>query len=171
MPRPVRTVLPRLFVRSLLSTLMLTGLLLVPTTAHAATSSATDRHRPAHPGRTLVHYRVRPGDTATVIATRLHAWTAELLRINHRSPGDVWRVGERVVVPVVAERAHRASSTGTTSSARATRASKTQVRDEVGAGRPRSRHGQPDGPGPSRGRSRAGSSTCTPRWEPSARCR
>ena len=128
MPPPVRAVLPRLILRSLLSTLLLAGLLLVPTTAQAATDHTADRHRPAHPaGRTLVHYRVRPGDTATVIATRFHAWTAELQRINHRSPGAVWRVGERVVVPVVTARARGAASSGTTS----TRASKTQVRAEV----------------------------------------
>ena len=128
MPPPVRTVLPRLVARFLLPTLLLAGLLLVPTTARASTEHAADRHRPAHAGRTLVHYRVRPGDTATVIATRFHAWTAELLRMNHRSPGAVWRVGERVVVPVVSARAHGAFPTAT---AGRSRPSKTQVRAEV----------------------------------------
>ncbi len=50
---------------------------------------------------------MRPGDTASVIAKRFHAWTAELQRINHRSARSVWRVGEKVVVPVVTARAGR----------------------------------------------------------------
>lgn len=113
----------------LLAGLLLVGLLTVPVAANAATERGTDRHPPTQPGRTLVHYRVRPGDTATAIATRFHAWTAELLRVNHRGPGAVWRVGERVLVPVVTARARpgRTSSTQDQTS----RASKSAVRAEV----------------------------------------
>ena len=42
---------------------------------------------PGHPDRAIVRHQVRPGDTATGLAVRYHAWTAELLRLN--------RLGER----------------------------------------------------------------------------
>ncbi|MEP6815979.1 MAG: lytic transglycosylase domain-containing protein [Marmoricola sp.] len=60
---------------------------------------------PGHPGRRVVTYRVRRGDSATMIAVRFHAWTAELLRINHKSTGSLWYAGEKVRVPVVVKRA------------------------------------------------------------------
>ena len=52
-------------------------------------------HRKPHPHRTIKRYRVRPGDTPSGIAVRYHAWTAQLLRINHTRTlyaGDVIRV-------------------------------------------------------------------------------
>lgn len=52
-------------------------------------------HRKPHPHRTIKRYRVRPGDTPSGIAVRFHAWTAQLLRINHTHTlyaGDVIRV-------------------------------------------------------------------------------
>ncbi len=61
---------------------------------------------PGHPGRRVISYRVHRGDSATGIATRFHAWTAELLRINHKTGRSLWYVGERVRVPVVTSRAH-----------------------------------------------------------------
>ena len=55
-------------------------------------------HRKPHPNRTIKRYRVRPGDTPSGIAVRYHAWTAQLLRINHTS--TVY-VGDVIRVPVV----------------------------------------------------------------------
>jgi hypothetical protein len=74
------------------------------------TSSATsdlrlvsaDRQRwPGHPGRVLVRYRVRPGDTATGLAVRFHAWTRELRAVNHLGRHARLYVGERLTIPVV----------------------------------------------------------------------
>ena len=61
-----------------------------------------------HPGRRLVRYTVRPGDTATGLAVRFHAWTAELLALNHLGARDHLLVGQRLRIPVVraAARAH-----------------------------------------------------------------
>lgn len=62
-------------------------------------------HRKPHPHRTIKRHRVRPGDTASGIAVRYHAWTAQLLRINHTR---TLYAGEVILVPVVtrAVRAH-----------------------------------------------------------------
>ncbi|MDP9823532.1 transglycosylase SLT domain-containing protein [Nocardioides massiliensis] len=51
--------------------------------------------------REHVDYTVKPGDTATGIATRLHAWTAELISVNDLGPSATLRVGETITVPVV----------------------------------------------------------------------
>jgi LysM repeat protein len=69
--------------------------------AYVVTRSRDGRPWKGHPGRTLRRYTVRSGDTATRIAVRFHAWTAELLAINHRTASSYWYVGERVTVPVV----------------------------------------------------------------------
>jgi hypothetical protein len=63
------------------------------------------RRWPGHPGRRIVAYRVHKGDSATRIAVRFHAWTDELLRINHKTTRSLWYAGERVRVPVVVKRA------------------------------------------------------------------
>lgn len=55
-------------------------------------------HRKPHPHRTIKRYRVRPGDTPSAIAVRHHAWTAQLLRINHTS---TLYAGDVILVPVV----------------------------------------------------------------------
>ena len=59
--------------------------------------------------RRIVHYRVRPGDTATGLAVRFHAWTDELLKMNHLTPRSILYVGQRLRIPVVraADRADR----------------------------------------------------------------
>jgi LysM repeat protein len=65
---------------------------------------------PGHPGRTIVKHVVKPGDTATGLAVRYHAWTAELLRLNGLSESSYLIVGETLRIPVVdaAVRKHRA---------------------------------------------------------------
>jgi soluble lytic murein transglycosylase-like protein len=47
--------------------------------------------------RRIIRYRVRPGDTASGLAVRFRAWTAEVVAMN----GPVLRVGERIRIPVV----------------------------------------------------------------------
>ena len=44
---------------------------------------------------------MRPGDTATELAVRFHAWTDELIAHNHLGPGAGLTVGERIEIPVV----------------------------------------------------------------------
>lgn len=62
-------------------------------------------HRKPHPYRTIKRYRVRPGDTLSGFAVRFHAWTAQLMRINHTR---TLYAGDVILVPVVtrAVRAH-----------------------------------------------------------------
>jgi Transglycosylase SLT domain/LysM domain len=56
---------------------------------------------PGHPDRTIVRHRVQPGETATSLAVRYHAWTAELLRLNHLGArGAIYR-GQVLRIPVV----------------------------------------------------------------------
>lgn len=62
-----------------------------------------------HPGRRMVHYTVRPGDTATELAVRFHAWTDELLAVNHLGRHEVIYVGETLTIPVVRAAARRAA--------------------------------------------------------------
>ncbi|WP_310962953.1 transglycosylase SLT domain-containing protein [Nocardioides terrisoli] len=65
-------------------------------------SAAGQRHPwPGHPGRHIVVHTVRSGDTVTGLAVRFHAWTAELISINHLGRSGVIRIGERLRIPVV----------------------------------------------------------------------
>jgi LysM repeat protein len=64
-------------------------------------ATSAGRPWPGHPGRSIVVHRVRPGDTATGLAVRYHAWTDELLRLNHLGRHSVLYVGERIRIPVV----------------------------------------------------------------------
>jgi LysM repeat protein len=56
---------------------------------------------PGHPDRALVQHTVRSGDTATGLAVRYHAWTDELLRLNHLGAGTTLRRGQVLRIPVV----------------------------------------------------------------------
>lgn len=76
------------------------SLVLVPVLACPASAD----HERLPRGRTPTPYVVRPGDTATGLAVRFHAWTAELVAHNHLGPGGSLRVGQRIVVPVVTDR-------------------------------------------------------------------
>ncbi len=71
-------------------------------TARPVVGTASDLvpvgHRTRHPNRIIKRYRVRPGDTPTSIAVRYHAWTAQLISMNH---GPRLYVGEVIRVPVV----------------------------------------------------------------------
>ncbi len=85
-------VLARLTAAGVTGGLLLTGLTALPATAD-------DRPLPA--GRIAKSYTVKPGDTATGLAVRFHAWTAELISHNHLGGAATLRVGQRIEIPVV----------------------------------------------------------------------
>jgi soluble lytic murein transglycosylase-like protein len=63
---------------------------------------------PGHPDRTIVRHAVRPGETATALAVRYHAWTAELLRLNHLGSNGTIYQGQLLRIPVVISAVRRA---------------------------------------------------------------
>lgn len=73
------------------------GLALAP-----AAPAAADHERLPQ-GRHLKSYTVKRGDTATGLAVRFHAWTAELISHNHLDSSGRLRVGQRIEIPVVTE--------------------------------------------------------------------
>jgi hypothetical protein len=78
----------------------------------ALTTPASAEHERLPDGRQIKPYTVRPGDTATELAVRFHAWTDELIAHNHLGPGAALTVGEQIEIPVVTAavtkgRAHR----------------------------------------------------------------
>ncbi len=78
-----------------------TAVALLPAAAQAAPW-------PGHPDRSIVRHTVRPGETATGLAVRYHAWTAELFRLNRLgSNGMVYR-GQVLRIPVVLSAVRRA---------------------------------------------------------------
>jgi soluble lytic murein transglycosylase-like protein len=89
--------------------LALTVTLFTVTLFAAAPADARGRPWPGHPDRTLVGHVVRPGDTATGLAVRYHAWTRELVALNGLGRRATLRVGERIRIPVVVSvvRKHR----------------------------------------------------------------
>ena len=108
------SVLPRTL--ATLSAATAAGVLTVLPADPAGASSAPDTVRtaattggwPGHPDRSLVRHVVRRGDTATTLAVRYHAWTAELVALNHLGARGALRVGQVIRIPVVvsATRAH-----------------------------------------------------------------
>ena len=74
-------------------------------TAVVAAAPASADHERLPRGRTLTPYVVKQGDTATGLAVRHHAWTAELIAHNHLGGNGDLRVGQRIVIPVVRDRA------------------------------------------------------------------
>ena len=78
---------------------------------------------PGHPDRSIVRHVVRPGDTATGLAVRYHAWTAELIRLNRLGakgtllpgPGaaDPGRALRRTPAPAARSRKPRATPRST----------------------------------------------------------
>jgi LysM repeat protein len=99
-PRPT---LPRLLASGLVGAALVLG---------SAPAGAASGDLPS--GRRIVDHRVKPGETATGLAVRFHAWTAELIAHNDLGPDGRIRVGQRLEIPVVAAAvAHRPSPTGT----------------------------------------------------------
>lgn len=94
--------IPRLLT-SLLTTAVVGASLAVASPA----APAAARHGDLPPGRTMTPHTVRAGETATELAVRYRAWTAELIRYNHLGPdGDLY-VGQRIVIPQVTDRLDR----------------------------------------------------------------
>jgi len=77
-----------------LAALVTVGALAAGVTLPAGPAEADERRR-------IVSYVVRPGDTATELAVRFHAWTAELLAVNHLTERSTLYVGQRLRIPVV----------------------------------------------------------------------
>ncbi len=63
---------------------------------------------PGHPDRAIVRHQVRPGDTATGLAVRYHAWTAELLRLNGLGKHGAIYQGQVLRIPIVISAVRRA---------------------------------------------------------------
>jgi soluble lytic murein transglycosylase-like protein len=94
LPRPT---LPRLLASGLVGAALVLG---------SAPAGAASGDLPS--GRRIVDHRVKPGETATGLAVRFHAWTAELIAHNNLGPDGRIRVGQRLEIPVVvAAVAHR----------------------------------------------------------------
>lgn len=92
-----------------LATMVVAGVLVAGSWAPAAAHAHRHGHPwPGHPGRRVIVHRIHPGDTATGLAVRFHAWTAELLAINHLHRRSTLYVGERIRIPVVVAAARRA---------------------------------------------------------------
>jgi soluble lytic murein transglycosylase-like protein len=89
-PRSSRPGLPRLLASGLVGAALVLG------TAPAVAASGE-----LPPGRRIVDHRVRPGETATGLAVRFHAWTSELIAHNHLGPDGRLLVGQRLEIPVV----------------------------------------------------------------------
>jgi len=88
MPSPLQ-VLSRLTVATVTGGVLLSGL----------PAAADHQHLP--PGRRITPYTVKSGDTATGLAVRFHAWTAELISHNHLGRRGSLQVGQRIKIPVV----------------------------------------------------------------------
>ncbi len=67
--------------------------------------AAQAKRWPGHPDRRIVVHVVRPGNTATGLSVRYHAWTREFIELNGRR----LFVGQRVRIPVVVSAARKAA--------------------------------------------------------------
>lgn len=56
---------------------------------------------PGHPHRHLIRHTVHRGETVTGLAVRYHAWTRELIALNHLGKHPRLRIGEHLRIPVV----------------------------------------------------------------------
>ena len=119
MTSPVRTWLTRFTTGTTTAGLLLLGLPAVvassgpapapergPATTSDVPADGLDlvSHRAKHPHRKIKKYRVRPGDTPGSVAVRYHAWTAQLVAMNHSSR---LYVGQVIRIPVVVKAARK----------------------------------------------------------------
>ncbi len=99
--RPARRPDRRLARRAAAVLSVATAVALIPAAAQA-------NPWPGHPDRSIVRHTVRPGETATGLAVRYHAWTDELFRLNRLgSTGAIYR-GQTLRIPVVLSAVRRA---------------------------------------------------------------
>jgi len=106
-------------------------------TGPLAAPAAAD-HEPLPQGRDLRSHVVQPGETATELAVRYHAWTAELIAHNHLGDSAALQVGQRLEIPVVRsavpERSARRSRTADDQSGdRSSGPTRARVRDRIEA--------------------------------------
>lgn len=97
--RTIPRTIPRLLTGLLTTAVVGAGLAVA-----SPASPAAARHTDLPPGRTMTPHTVRAGETATELAVRYHAWTAELIRHNHLGPDGTLYVGQRIVIPQVTDR-------------------------------------------------------------------
>ena len=83
-----------------------------PRAAAAAAPAPRGRGRGTRTAPSCVH-RVRAGETATALAVRYHAWTAELVALNRLGRGAHVYVGQRLRIPVVLSAVRKARGHGT----------------------------------------------------------
>ncbi len=112
MSLPRRTLSARLIPRLITLVVFVTATALlpvVPVLPAARAAAAAAAPWPGHPDRALVRYVVRPGDTATGLAVRYHAWTAELISLNRLGAKGTLRQGQELKIPIVLSAVRRAS--------------------------------------------------------------
>src|SRR3546814_11209760 len=98
--RPARHVRPRLIGRLARLVATASAGALMFTLAPTLTSQAAAEEK-LPPGRDLVPYTVKAGDTATGLAVKYHTWTRELLSYNDLDGQRRLRVGQRIQHTVV----------------------------------------------------------------------
>jgi LysM repeat protein len=86
----------------------LAGAVAFATAVTLAPTAASATAWPGHPDRTIVKHQVRPGETATSLAVRYHAWTAELLRLNRLGSNGAIYQGQVIRIPVVVSAVRKA---------------------------------------------------------------
>jgi hypothetical protein len=86
----------------------LAGAVALATAVALAPTSAGATAWPGHPDRTIVKHEVRPGETATGLAVRYHAWTAELLGLNRLGSRGALYQGQVIRIPVVVSAVRKA---------------------------------------------------------------
>lgn len=92
-------------------------------------AAAHDQDLPA--GRKVVTYTVKPGDTATELAVRFHAWTDELVSHNHLGSHATLRVGQRLRIPVVLAAVRREAAKARTARPAARAATKARAKPQA----------------------------------------
>jgi soluble lytic murein transglycosylase-like protein len=106
--------IPRLLAGALTTVVLAAGL---------AFASPAEAHHAAPPaGRTLTPYTVKAGETASELAVRFHAWTAELIRYNHLGRSGRLYAGQHIVIPQVTARLPKPKAAAATPPSRAPKA-------------------------------------------------
>jgi hypothetical protein len=96
--------LPRLAAHLAAAVTLATVASLVPSVAEATPW-------PGHRDRTIVRHVVRPGETATGLSVRYHAWTAELISLNGLGSSGTLYQGQVLRIPVVLSAVRRPHGT------------------------------------------------------------
>ena len=91
----------------------LAGALTLATGATLVPAAAEAQPWPGHADRTIVRHTVRPGETATGLAVRYHAWTNELIGLNRLGTKGALYQGQVLRIPVVISAARRANGHAT----------------------------------------------------------